>query len=293
LSEKLPVIVNAGGGTAARAGDRLEDQLTEAFGKAGVAIDLMLVPGDEIAKTLAKVLKTNKRVAIGGGDGTLGSSSMAVVEAGATLGVLPLGTKNHLARQLRVGPELEKAVDAIAKGKTRGIDIGRIGKRGFVNNISIGLYPELVRVRDDTPLPKAIANIPAAWTTLKRLRHHRLRVTIDGQAETIRTPMLFVGNNIYSLEPGSLGQRENLEDGKLGVYALAAKSRAGLVGFALAALRGKVNYEEDFAQLTACKTMGVDAHAGSLDVAMDGEPVRIPTPFKIQVMPRALKVFAA
>ena len=292
MSQKLPVIVNAGGGTAARAGDKLEDQVVAAFEKAGVAIDLLLVPGEEVAKTLAKVLKTHKRVAIGGGDGTLGSSAMAVVEAGATLGVLPLGTKNHLARQLGVGPELEKAVDAIAKGKSREIDIGRIGERGFVNNISIGLYPELVRVRDDTPLPKAIANILAAWATLKRLRHHRLRVTIDGEAETIRTPMLFVGNNIYSLESGSLGQRESLEDGELGVYALAAKTRAGVIGFALAALRGKIDYEHDFAQLTACKTMGVDAHAGSLDVAMDGEPVRIPTPLKIEVMPRALKVFA-
>lgn len=292
MSQKLPVIVNASGGAAARAGDKLEDQLTEAFGQAGVAIELMLVPGDQIAKTLAKVLKTHKRVAIGGGDGTLGSSALAVAEAGATLGVLPLGTKNHLARQLGVGPELDKAVEAIAKGHVRKIDLARIGKHGFVNNASIGLYPKLVRVRDDTPLPKAIANIPAAWSTLKRLRHHRLRVTIDGEAETLRTPMLFVGNNIYSLEPGSLGQRKTLEDGKLGVYAIATKSRAQLIGFALSALRGRIDYVHDFAQLTACKAMGVDAHAGSLDVALDGEPVRIKTPFKIEMMPKALKVFA-
>jgi diacylglycerol kinase family enzyme len=292
LSQKLPVIVNASGGTAARLGDKLETQLNEAFGKAGIAIDLMCVPGHEIAKTLAKVLKTHKRVAIGGGDGTLGSSSLAVVGADATLGVLPLGTKNHLALQLDVGPELDKAAAAIAAGHVRKIDLARIGEHGFVNNASIGLYPELVRVRDDTALPKAIANIPAAWTTLKRLRHHRLRVTIDGQAQTIRTPLLFIGNNIYSLEPGSLGQRASLEDGKLGVYALAAKSRLGLIGFAVAALRGKIDYQRDFAELTACTSMTIDAHGGSLEVALDGEPVRIPTPFKIEVMPRTLKVFA-
>lgn len=292
MSQKLPVIVNAGGGTAARVGNKLEAQLSDAFAKANVAIDLMLVPGDKIAETLAKALKTHDRVAIGGGDGTLGSSSLAVAEAGATLGILPLGTKNHLARQLGVGPELEKAIDAIAKGHVRAIDLARIGEHGFVNNASIGLYPELVRMRDDNPLPKAIANIPAAWSTLKRLRHHRLRVTIDGEAETLRTPMLFIGNNIYSLEPGSLGRRKALTDGKLGIYAIAAKSRAQLIGFALSALRGRIDYVHDFAQLTACKAMSVDAHAGSLDVALDGEPVRIKTPFTIKMMPKALRVFA-
>lgn len=292
MSQKLPVIVNASGGAAARAGDKLEGQLQGAFDKAGVAIDLMLVPGDQIATMLAKALKSHKRVAIGGGDGTIGSAALAVAKAGATLGVLPLGTRNHLARQLAVGPELEKAVVAIATGHTREIDLGRIGDRGFVNNVSIGLYPELVKLRDDAPLPKAIANIPAAWTTLKRLRHHRLRITIDGAAEIVRTPMLFVGNNIYSLEPGSLGQRASLEDGKLSIYALAAKSRLGLIGFSLSALRGRVNYQRDFAELTACTSVEIDAHAGSLDAALDGETVRLRTPFRVEVMSRALKVFA-
>jgi diacylglycerol kinase family enzyme len=293
LSDALPVIVNAGGGTAKRAGDKLEAQLKEAFGKAGIAIDLMLVPGDKIAATLEDTLKTSKRVAIGGGDGTLGSCSLAIAKAGATLGVLPLGTRNHLARQLGVGPELEKAVEAIAHGRTQDIDLGRIGERGFVNNVSIGLYPELVRLRDDAPLPKAIANIPAAWVSLKRLRHHRLRVTIDGSPETVRTPILFVGNNLYSLERGSLGQRDSLQGGKLGIYAVAATSRLGLVRFIASALRGRIDYDRDFAQLTACRQLKIDAHAGSLDVAIDGEVVRLRTPISIEMRPLALKVFAA
>lgn len=292
MTTTLPVIVNAGGGAAKRAGDKLEAELTEAFAGAGIAAEVQLVPGNRVAAALKKALKSHDRVAVGGGDGTIGGAALVVAEAGATLGVLPLGTRNHLARQLNVGPELDKAIAAIASGRSRQIDIGRIGKRSFVNNVSIGLYPTLVRLRDDAPLPKAIANIPAAWTSLKRLRHHRLRVTIDGAAETIRTPMLFVGNNIYSLEPGALGERRNLTDGKLGVYAVAAKSRLGLIAFAVSALRGRIDYERDFAQLTACDTLGIDAHAGSIDVALDGEPVRIVTPFEIEVMPRALKVFA-
>jgi diacylglycerol kinase family enzyme len=292
LARKLPVIVNASGGTAARLGDKLEARLHAAFDKVGVAIDLMLVPGDEVAKTLDKALEGNKRVAIGGGDGTLGGAVLPIVAAGATLAILPLGTRNHLARQLDVGPALDKAIAAIAAGHVRKIDIGRIGDRGFVNNASIGLYPQLVRMRDDAALPKTIANIPAAWNTLKRMRHHRLRVTIDGEAETIRTPMMFIGNNVYSLERRSLGQRKSLEDGKLGVYALAAKTRLGLLGFATSVLRGHVDYGRDFAELTACTALEIDAHAKSLTVALDGEPVRIATPLKIAVMPRALRVFA-
>lgn len=291
MTGTLQIIVNAGGGAAAKAGDKLHAQLTQQFAEAGIAAAVELIPGARIAKALAAALQRGDRVVIGGGDGTIGSAALAVATAGATLGILPLGTRNHLARQLGLG-ELDQAIAAIAAGQTQSIDIGRIGDRAFVNNASIGLYPTLVRLRDDAPLPKALANIPAAWSAIKQLRHHRLRVTIDGAAETIRTPLLFIGNNLYSLERGSLGERISLSDGQLGVYAIAAKSRLGLIGFAASALRGRIDYERDFAQMTACTQLTIGAHAGSLDVALDGEPVRLPTPLTVQVMPRALKVLA-
>ena len=291
MSKALPVIVNAGGGAAARAGDKLEAQLNAAFAKAGVEIGLDLVPGDKVSAAVTRAFAKSDRVIVGGGDGTIGSAAMIAATAGATLGILPLGTRNHLAGELGIG-ELDEAVAAIAAGHVRAIDMGRIGKRGFVNNISIGLYPSLVRLRDDAPLPKAVANFPAAWTALKRLRHHRLRVTVDGATETIRTPLLFIGNNIYSLDPQSLGKRESLADGKLALYAIAATSRLGLVRFAVSAWRGRIDYARDFAELSACSTATIDAHGSSLDVAFDGEPVRLATPFTVEVMSRALKVLA-
>ncbi|MBA3896627.1 MAG: hypothetical protein H0X36_05750 [Sphingomonadaceae bacterium] len=292
MNETLPVVVNSGGGAAARAGDKLGEKIEAAFDKAGLAIALHAVEGDEIAKTVAKLAASGGTVAVGGGDGTLGASADALSEADATLGILPLGTRNHLARELGIPMDLEGAAVVIAARATRRIDLSRAGDRTFVNNASIGIYPRMVRARDAQNLPKWLANFPAAWTTLKQARHHRLRLTLDGSTDVVRTPLLFVGNNIYSLDAGHVGTREAMDDGKLSVFAVADRSRLGLIGFALRTLAGRGDPERDFCALGICERLTVDARGRGIDVAIDGEVMRLSTPLEFAVRPGALTVLA-
>lgn len=235
-------------------------------------------------------------VVVGGGDGTLGSAAAIVARTGATLGILPLGTRNHLARQLGIPMDLPGAAKVIADGLKRKIDLSSVNDHVFVNNASIGMYPAMVRMRDDLQkshgLPKWIANIPAGWQTLGNLRHHRLRLTMDGAAKPIRTPLLFVGNNVYSLDIGKVGQRDALDDGKLSVFAVSPNSRAGLIGFGLRALIGRSDSERDFAALGVCQTLELASHSKTIEVAVDGEIMRLRTPLKFAVKPNALEVFA-
>jgi diacylglycerol kinase family enzyme len=220
-----------------------------------------------------------------------------VAKADATLGILPLGTRNHLARELGLPMDLPGAAKVIADGRKRKIDLSSVNDHIFVNNASIGIYPAMVRARDNLQkshgLPKWIANIPAGWQTLGNLRHHRLRLTMDGAAKPIRTPLLFVGNNVYSLDIGKVGQRDALDDGKLSVFAVAPNSRARLIAFGMRAMIGKSDSDRDFATLGVCETLQLSSHARTIEVAVDGEIVRLQTPLRFRVKPRALKVFAA
>ncbi|MDB5700697.1 MAG: diacylglycerol kinase family lipid kinase [Sphingomonadales bacterium] len=295
MAAPLTVIVNKGGGAASRAGDALIDEVEAAFAAADLYVAVEAVAGEDIAARVEAAAK-NGAVVVGGGDGTLGSAASIVSDAGATLGILPLGTRNHLARELGIPMDLPGAAKIIADGHKRKIDLSSVNGHVFVNNASIGMYPAMVRARDDLQdrhgLPKWIANIPAGWRTLGNLRHHRLRLTMDGAAKPIRTPLLFVGNNVYSLDIGKVGQRDALDDGKLSVFAVSPNSRAGLIGFGLRAMIGRTDADSDFAALGVCKTMELASHARAIEVAVDGEIIRLETPLKFEVLQGALKVFA-
>lgn len=121
----MPVLANAAGGTAARLGDRLRGEVEAAFAGVGVAIALELVDGGAIASRAAAV-SGEPLVVVGGGDGTLGAAASALAGTGSALGILPLGTRNHLARELGIPADLTGAARVIARGETRRIDLGRI-----------------------------------------------------------------------------------------------------------------------------------------------------------------------
>ncbi|MDQ2892342.1 MAG: hypothetical protein M3R64_04515 [Pseudomonadota bacterium] len=291
----IPVLVNRTGGTAAAMGDGLADAVEQAFEKTGTAIDLRLVEGDDL-KDAVRAAVGAPIIVVGGGDGTLGGAADIVADSGAALGVLPLGTRNHLAQELGIPLDLAGAAAVIAAGRTRRIDLARANGHGFINNASIGLYPSLVEFRDAErerhPMPKWLAAVPATFATLKRLRHHRLRLDLPGSHREIVTPMLFVGNNCYTLAAGRVGQREALDGGTLSVFAVARSSRMALIGLALRTLIGRADSAHDFAAIGECDTLRVDGGSHDVSVALDGEVVRLSLPIAFTINAGALRVVA-
>ncbi|WP_375392111.1 diacylglycerol/lipid kinase family protein [uncultured Sphingomonas sp.] len=287
----VPVLVNAGGGTARGLGDRCAGEVEKAFAAAGLSVEVRMLPGEAIGAAAA-ALADRALVVVGGGDGTLGSAAGELARGGAALGILPLGTRNHLARELGVPLDLGAAAKLIAARPIRRIDLARANGRAFVNNASIGAYPELVEERDRRDAPKWLATLPATWAVLKRLRHHRLRLTLAGREQPVLTPLLFVGNNRYALDAGRLGAREALDDGVLCVFAVAAKRRRDLVGFALRTVMGRADPQRDFALIGDTAELTVDGHPASVAVALDGEVTRLPLPLRFTVEPGALGVVA-
>ena len=292
---RVPVIVNRHGGTAGRLGDRLRPALDEAFAAAGVAADIHLVEGADIREHV-RAHRDAPLVVVGGGDGTLGCAATELAGGSTVLGILPLGTHNHLALALGLPAELSDAVALFADPPIRAIDLVRVNDRCFVNNASIGLYPAMVEERDATRdrhgVPKWIAAIPASMTALRRLRHHRLRLHHDGGAVAVATPMLFVGNNRYSLEPGHLGERAVLDRGRMSVLAIASHRRWSLVGFALRTLAGRVDMAADFAEVAETAAMTVEGRSRHVRIALDGEVVSLAMPLRFETLPGGLRVVA-
>lgn len=294
MAVSLPVLINRAGGTAASLGDGLEGAVRAAFADTGREILLELLEPGEMAVAIGRHASAPV-IVVGGGDGTLGNAAQALRGTRGAMAVLPLGTRNHLARTLGIPLDLNEAARVAVTGGRRRIDLGRAGRRLFVNNVSIGLYPRLVRERDKRELPKWLGTIPAAWQVLRTMRSHHYALSVDGQPRVVRTPLLFIGNNHYSLEPGSLGERDFLDDGALSLCAVRAEGPLQLLWLAFKVLVGLSSADADFVDLAEAKSITVEAVGSGraeIGVAVDGEVTRMALPLHLDILPSALGVVA-
>jgi len=174
MSRPVPVLINQAGGTAAKAGDALAGLLDEAFAATGRAVSMELLDGADMDAAVARHAD-QPLVIIGGGDGTLSSAAAVMAGRRGAIGILPLGTRNHLARQLGVPLDLAQAARLAVSGQRKRIDLGTAGSRVFVNNASFGIYTRFVRVRDGMDGPKWRSAMPAALHALRHMRAQQFR----------------------------------------------------------------------------------------------------------------------
>jgi diacylglycerol kinase family enzyme len=228
----------------------------------------------------------------GGGDGTIAAVAAALVGTDTTLGVLPMGTLNHFAKDLGIPLELEKAVQTLFTGKVARVDVGEVNGRIFLNNSSIGFYPRIVQEREREQRQgrsKWIAFAQAAALMFQKSR--TLHVELD-EAHSLRqsydTPFVFVGNNRYAVAGLEIGTRAILDGGKLWVCAAPYAGRLTLIALALEALLGFVR-DADLAAFETDQT-NVRMRQDHVHVATDGEVKVMQTPLHYRSRPGALRV---
>lgn len=290
------VLLNRGGRRMAQDGDALVEQLRDAFARHRVDAELRLLDGRELAEAARLGRRAHDTVVVGGGDGSVGCVAGALVDSDVPLGLVPLGTLNHFARDLGVPQEVDAAVGLIAAGRTRRIDVADVNGRVFVNNSSIGVYPYVVAERDrqrDDGRAKWPAMALAAWHALRHYRHRLLGLEIAGRTAQRRTPLLFVGNNEYALEFPEMGARPRLDGGTLGVYLVRGSGPRAIPRLLLRAFLRRIDADRDFERIEGLTTLTVHTRDSRTQVALDGEVLTLATPLVYRLRPRALAVYAA
>ena len=285
-------IINGHSGTAGESPTRLIDEL---FVKHGIKAEIREPSDSGSITALAQdaVRQNYDTLVAGGGDGTVNAVASALVgNSSIKLGILPMGTFNHFARDLGIPTDMEKAVEIIVAGHVKPVDVGEVNGRIFINNSSLGLYPAMVRLREGLEKSGHRKFLAAVWASLRIFaRFRRLRLELHppgGSVVKRKTPMLFVGNNPYNTSLTALGTRSSLDLGLLWVVMPIASSRWGLVRSLWAILSG------------SRKTGGVyTIHAANLivasrrrllKVAVDGEVLQLKPPLNYRIRPKSLQV---
>lgn len=231
-------------------------------------------------------------VVCGGGDGTIAAVAAALVGKDAVLGVLPMGTLNHFAKDLGIPLELKKAVQTLFTGKVACVDVGEVNGRIFLNNSSIGFYPRIVQERERQQRRgrgKWLASVHALTHVFQRSRTLQVELAGGhGAHQSYDTPFVFVGNNRYAVAGLEIGTRATPDGGKLWVCTAPSTGRWKLLVLAIEALLGFVR-DTDLAAFETDQTE-VRVLRAQVQVATDGEVSLMQTPLHYSIRPGALRV---
>jgi diacylglycerol kinase family enzyme len=293
IPSHLAVILNASSGADDK--KAISEKLDSLFSSRGMGARIRLArSGSDVVKMTRRALSERTPLIVaGGGDGTINAVASEVVCTDTALGILPLGTLNHFAKDLHIPLDLEGAAENIMEGRVARVDVGEVNGRIFLNNSSLGLYPSIVRRREKQQERLGRGKWPAfLWAAFMMLRRYPfldVRLSTEDRDMVRRTPFVFIGNNEYEMENFNVGARACLDAGKLSLYVAHRTGRLGLLRFAWRALFGGLRNEKDFDAL-CCTQLWIETRRSRLHVATDGEVTIMTTPLQYRVRPGALRV---
>jgi diacylglycerol kinase family enzyme len=252
---------------------------------------VVLKPGDDFRdQAEAAIGRGADILGAAGGDGSQAIVATVSMEHGLPYVCVPAGTRNHLALDLGVDrDDVVGALDAFVDGVERRIDLSTVNGRVFVNNVSLGVYGEVVQSDEyrDAKVRTAVNVLPDLLGP-------------DGHAPVLRfldehgTPrstqqLVLVSNNPYLLDRlGGFATRPQLDTGTLGIASIAVRNAAEAAQLAALQSAGQIRAFSGL-HVWAAPTFRVDPD-GPVSAGVDGEFVTLDPPLRFAVQPGALVV---
>ena len=276
----------------ARRGGESLDAIVGRLHKGG--LDITIEPFSalpEIARDIARLRENADMIILCGGDGTIASGAMAVMESGLPLGIVPLGTANDLARTLGIPMDLLEAADVILSGQTRRIDLGSVNGHAFFNVASIGLSAELAQGLQPETKKRfgRLGYALAALRVLMKSRPFTARIKEKGEVTEVKTFQIAVGNGRHYGGGNVVQEDAEIDDGHLDLYSLEMGTVWKLAGM-LRSFRSGTHGAWKEVRTARCTEFEIETKR-PMPVNTDGELVTA-TPAKFLVHPGAITVFA-
>lgn len=299
---KVAILLNVEGNAVVQSHpETIRERLTMLLAAARIDASIRPVCGATLLQAAKDVLDARGErdvplfdaIVIGGGDGSIGTAAGLLLGRDTPLGILPLGTLNHFAQDLNLPLDLEGAVRVVASGHVSRVDVAEVNGRVFVNNSSLGFYPDMLADRIDQQRRlgrnKWIAGIVAFGRVLRSFPLHWFEICTAHGVRPRKTPCAFVGNNCYGVRPPYFGARTSLDHGELCVYIAQRQSRLGWLSLVFKAIFRGLSPKGDF-ELIRARSIEIRSRRQRLRVAVDGELEIMRSPLRYISHPAALRV---
>jgi YegS/Rv2252/BmrU family lipid kinase len=224
------------------------------------------------------------------GDGLIGQIGGALVGTETPLGVIPGGRGNDFARVVGIPTAIPEAVDLLAAGSTRSIDVGEVNGHRFLCIASCGFDSDANRIANETRLVKGnLVYLYAALRALAAWKPARFEVTVDGERREFTGFAVAAANNKAYGGGMYLAPDAELDDGLLDVVYTTHISKLRALANLPRVFSGR-HIERDYVHVVHGAEVEIKADR-PFTVYADGDHIA-DLPATIRVLPRALDVIA-
>ena len=289
------VLLNARAGALIDTGpERVREALASALRKRTNRADIRLVrPAylkDEIERAARSDIST---LIVGGGDGSVSCAAHVLAGTGKTLGVLPFGTMNLLARDLGLPAKIEEAIEALSDTKPRRIDLARFNGRHFHSLSGLGFFSQMARAREEVrghKLGRLVGVGIAAIRALHRTSVFSLDIRTETRRERVDALAVLVTNNRF----GNDWRRPCLDEGVIEIHIAEDAGALSKLKASANLLTGAWRNDDDtdgIRTITA-RHVEIGRKRRRTFAATDGELRREYIPLRYDVRPGALTVLS-
>jgi diacylglycerol kinase family enzyme len=282
--EGVNIVVNRGSGSVALLS---EDPVKLVRARLPRACVIDLHDPRQLEQALDEAARDARVLGVCGGDGSAATAASVALAHGLPLLLLPAGTLNHLARDLRIESAAE-ALDALEEGQAVRVDLAEIEGHPFVNTASVGGYTAMVDTR--RRLERRIGRWPAHVVAVAHAVVTSEPVTVEIDGRRRRLWMVFIGNCAHEPAGFAPAWRPRLDDGLLDVRLLIGEVPLARTRLLLSILSGRLTRSVAYG-----RELRRELHVRApqpLRLARDGDPFRASDRFTVRKRPKGLVIYA-
>jgi diacylglycerol kinase family enzyme len=289
------VLLNARAGAIIDMGtERVREALVSSLRGRGDRADIRLVrPGylkDEILRAAQSEAAT---IIVGGGDGSANCAAHALAGTDKTLGILPFGTMNLFASDLRMPSDVERAIEALGHTRPRRIDLARVNGRFFHSLSGLGFFSQMARAREEVrghKLGRLVGVGIAAIRALRRTSAFTLDIRTESRREHVEALAVLITNNRF----GPDWRRPRLDEGVLEIHIVEHAGALSKLKASANLLAGtwRNNDETDGIRSIVARHVAIGRKRSRTFASTDGELRREYIPLRYEMRPGALTVLS-
>jgi diacylglycerol kinase (ATP) len=235
-------------------------------------------------------VKATGRVIVAGGDGTVHALLKAAGGCHSLeMGIIPAGTSNHLAAALGIPQDIDAAIDVIASGHLKPIDLGKVNETFFSEAAGAGLHAKVFRNYGEHKEKSARDAASAVMAALSDWEPQLMRVIIDGDPYLEELTQITAANTPSYGARFTIAPDARVDDGLLDIVMVGSLSKIEIVEYGLAAMSGRLSSMPKTHTTRARKIEIAAVGDDPIEVHADAEPVGY-TPAVIEVLPGCVQV---
>jgi YegS/Rv2252/BmrU family lipid kinase len=207
-----------------------------------------------------------------GGDGTINEVASCIIGTPIIFGVIPLGSGNGLASNLKIPKNINKAIGLIKKQEVKQIDIGCLNNNYFFSNTGIGFDALVIKNYEESNNRRLLSYVKGTLKSLREISYDKeFNITINNDSLDLKPFMIFISNSNILGYNVSLTPKASLQDGLLDVLIVSKLNGFKVILFCLLMIFRKHHLLKEVKSYQTKKMDISQKDSSFYDMQIDGE----------------------